>query len=143
VQQPIPSQKIMTCAGENNYSSLKSPSKRIRRNSDPANFLHQPVSSLKKNLNFFFGFSDPANFLHQPDCYRSLKKNLKNFFGFSDPANFLHQPATAPSKRILNFFLGFRSRQFSASASYPLKKNPANIMGFQIPPTICWILSGL
>jgi hypothetical protein len=51
---------------------------------------HLP-SSLKKNPKIFFGFSDPANFLHQPAS--SLpKKNPKKIFGFSDPANFLHQP---------------------------------------------------
>jgi muramoyltetrapeptide carboxypeptidase LdcA involved in peptidoglycan recycling len=42
----------------------------------------------RKNPKFFLGFSDPANFLHQPPS--SLKKNPKIFFGFSDPANFLH-----------------------------------------------------
>jgi hypothetical protein len=106
--------------------------------------ISQPCSppSLKKNLNFFFGFSDPANFLHQP---ASSKKNLNFFFGFSDPANFRHQPASsapfsqlAPSKRILVFFLGFQIPPiFCISQLAPeppaLKKNLNFFFGFSDP----------
>jgi hypothetical protein len=115
--------------------------------------LNSSLRSVKKNLKFFFGFSDPANFLHQQAS--SLKKNHNFFFGFSDPANFLHQPASslkknlkkilcisqrAPSKRILNLFWVFRSRQFSASAtaaSDPPKRILNFFLGFQIPPILC------
>ena len=109
--------------------------------SDPANNLHQPASSLRKNLKFFFGFSDPTNFLHQPlapskkilkkilgfqipptICISQLapsKRILIFFLGFQIPPIFcISQPCSPPSlKKNLNFFLVFRSRQFSASAS--------------------------